>query len=75
MQIEKSKDGVLGIWTQCRRIVGIDETTELLRLPHQSIVFDEKINQKLNLSLEKVKLSMTAEYERVCTFARNQLGT
>ena len=30
VQIEKSVDGVLGIQTQDRRMVGADETTELL---------------------------------------------
>ena len=31
IQIEKSVDGVLGIQTQGRRMVGADKTTELLR--------------------------------------------
>ena len=31
IQIEKSIDGVLGIWTRGRRMVGADETTELWR--------------------------------------------
>ena len=26
IQIEKSADGVLGIWTQCRKMVGADKT-------------------------------------------------
>ena len=34
MQIEKSIDGVLGIWTQGHRMVGADETTELWRPPY-----------------------------------------
>ena len=29
----KSLDGVLGIWTRGRRMVGADETTELWRPP------------------------------------------
>ena len=33
IQIEKSLDGVLGIRTQGRRMVGTDETTELWRPP------------------------------------------
>ena len=33
IQIEKRVDGVLGIQTQGRRMVGADETTELLRPP------------------------------------------
>ena len=33
LQIEKSVDGVLGIWTRGRRMVGADETTELWRPP------------------------------------------
>ena len=32
-QIEKSVDGVLGIRTRARRMVGVDETTELWRHP------------------------------------------
>ena len=32
IQIEKSKDGVLGIWTWGRKMVGADETTELWRV-------------------------------------------
>ena len=34
-QIEKSIDGVLGIRTRGRRMVGADETTELWRPPRQ----------------------------------------
>ena len=34
LQIEKSIDGVLGIRTQGRRMVGAEETTELWRPPH-----------------------------------------
>ena len=34
IQIEKSIDGVLGIRTHGRRMVGADETTELWRPPH-----------------------------------------
>ena len=33
IHIEKSIDGVLGIRTQCRRMVGADEITELWRPP------------------------------------------
>ena len=33
MQIEKSVEGVLGIWTHNRRIVSADNTTELWRPP------------------------------------------
>ena len=36
MKIEKSVDGVLGIQTQGRRMVGADETTELWRPPSKS---------------------------------------
>ena len=32
-KIEKSKDGVLGTWTQGGRMVGADESTELWRHP------------------------------------------
>ena len=38
IQIEKSKDGVLGIRTQGRRMEGPDETTELWRPPSCYIV-------------------------------------
>ena len=34
IQIEKSIDGVLGIWTRGRRMVGADETIELWRPPY-----------------------------------------
>ena len=30
IKFEKSRDGVLGIQTRCRRLVGADDTTELL---------------------------------------------
>ena len=33
IQIEKSVDGVIGIWTWGRRMVGADETMELWRPP------------------------------------------
>ena len=33
IQIEKSTDGVLGIWTRGRRMVGPDETTQLWQPP------------------------------------------
>ena len=33
IQIEKSVDGVLGIRTRGRSVVGVDETTELWRPP------------------------------------------
>ena len=38
IQIEKSVDGVLGIQTQGRRMVGKDETTELWRHPLKIIL-------------------------------------
>ena len=38
IQIEKSIDGVLGIQTWSRRMVGADETTELWRPPKNVIV-------------------------------------
>ena len=37
-QIEKSVDGVLGIWTRGCRMVGADEITELWRPPTKSIL-------------------------------------
>ena len=33
MSIEKSIDGVIGIWTWGRRMVGVDETMDLWRQP------------------------------------------
>ena len=36
MQIEKSIDGVLGIRTPSRRMVGTDNTMELWRLPKEA---------------------------------------
>ena len=39
IQIEKSIDGVLGIRTHGRRMVGADETTELWRLPKTQTLF------------------------------------
>ena len=39
IQIEKSKDGVLGIWTRGHRMVGADETTELWRPPNILLMF------------------------------------
>ena len=38
IQIEKSVDGVLGIQTRGRRMVGVDETTELWQPPEFIIV-------------------------------------
>ena len=38
IQIERSIDGVLGIQTQGRRMVGADETTELWRPPRYDFV-------------------------------------
>ena len=38
LQIEESIDGVLGIQTRGRRMVGADETTELCRLPGNRIL-------------------------------------
>ena len=39
IQIEKSIDGVLGIWTPGRRMVGADKTTELWRPPWSFLEF------------------------------------
>ena len=41
IQIEKSLDGVLGIWTRGRRIVGIDDTTELWRAPFADLFISD----------------------------------
>ena len=38
IQIEKSVDGVLGIRTGGRRMVGADETTELWRPPYFFVI-------------------------------------
>ena len=43
IQIKKNVDGVLGIRTQGRRMVGVDETTELWRPPQILIVANGKI--------------------------------
>ena len=43
--IEKSVDGVLGIRTRCRNVVGADETTELWRPLNISIVTSDAKNQ------------------------------
>ena len=48
IQIEKSVDGVLGIRTRGRRMVGADETTELLRPPVKA--------QCLNCTLQEQSL-------------------
>ena len=37
LQIEESIDGVLGIQTRGRRMVGADETTELWRPPNSNL--------------------------------------
>ena len=42
LQIEKSIDGVLGIRTQGRRMVGADETTELWQ-PPKGIAFEYQL--------------------------------
>ena len=39
IQIEKSVDGVLGIRTRGRRMVGADETTELWRPPYLNLYY------------------------------------
>ena len=48
IQIEKSLDGVHGIWTRGRRMVGADKTTELWRPPNKS-VFSLKFDLDLYL--------------------------
>ena len=50
IQIEKSVDGVLGIRTRGRRMVGADETTELWRPPFQFII-TERLKDWLQLKL------------------------
>ena len=42
IQIEKSVDGVLGIRTRGRRMVGIDETTELWRHHYKTFLLKQK---------------------------------
>ena len=60
IQIEKSIDGVLGIRTRGRRMVGADETTELWR-PPQKIVFDVPL---FHLSLRQYKLTLAVRILR-----------
>ena len=55
-QIEKSIDGVLGIRTRGRRMVGADETTELWRPPTNSVSIE------LNKSGEMMKNSVRGCY-------------
>ena len=43
IQIEKSVDGVLGIWTQGHRMVGADESTELWRPPQDFKSYNAQI--------------------------------
>ena len=52
IQIEKSIDGVLGIQTRGRQIVGSDETTELWRSPQKTsyFLFDFKWYTKVHRS-------------------------
>ena len=60
LQIEKSIDGVLGIRTRGRRVVGADETTELWRPPTRSkVIFD--------ISFTNVLCHSSSPYKR--TFA------
>ena len=49
--IEKSIEGVLGIRTRGRRMVGTDETTELLRPPRSYLVWEGKSLIKEHLSI------------------------
>ena len=46
IQIEKSVDGVLGIRTRGRRMVGADETTELWRPPNLYIFIQSTVYRK-----------------------------
>ena len=49
IQIEKSIDGVLGIWTRGCRMVGADKTTELWRHPQHCLLYDSNHNFFINL--------------------------
>ena len=51
LQIEKSLDGVLGIWTRGRRMVGADETTELWQTPSSRLVGNNLFDASTNLML------------------------
>ena len=53
IQIEKSKDGVLGIRTLGRRMVGADETTELLFGLHRIDIILKPVENSLKESLEE----------------------
>ena len=60
--IEKSIDGVLGIQTLGRRMVGADETTELWRPPHQ-------------MSLSKHHSMKMSDEKCACTILGTYIGT
>ena len=54
IQIEKSVDGVLGIQTRSRRMIGADKTTELWRPPQYRIV--SLLNKKLGKAVVVTQL-------------------
>ena len=68
IQIEKSIDNVLRIWTCSRRMVGADKTTELWRPPNLLYVFplDGWMHSRAKRSLQ---LLPNLEVEDDCIFA------
>ena len=69
IQIEKSIHGVIGIRTQCHRMVGTDETTELWRPPRAMIVSKECHLREIQLSdLIRKYLLFSVFYILVCSF-------
>ena len=59
IQIEKSVDGVLGIRTQSRRMVGADETTELWRPPLLKIFVIDSFKYPQHLKVRLTSLVQT----------------
>ena len=55
IQIEKSLDGVLGIRTWGRRMVGADETAELWRPPIFVILFVTCNHQNVTIHVKQVR--------------------
>ena len=80
IQIEKSVDGVLGIRTRGRRMVGADETMELWRPPAFTIVYPinetdlDFIVTMRSESLERNKKSVYARFWENRKTGQNEIG-
>ena len=76
IQIEKSVDGVLGIQTRGRRMVGADETTELWRPPtNLTVCFAiERILQAIQNSAHSSKLGYSILHENFVGIGRKDLA-